>query len=94
MKTADNVFAIDANIILRYLIPDHEELFAKAEPILDNVADGILTVLLDPVILAEVVFVLSKHYGLSRIKTASLLGPNPAEPEPRRYARLRRLISL
>lgn len=58
MRTTDRAFAIDANVILRYLIPDDSELCAKAERILDSVAQGKLTVSCDPVILAEVVLCL------------------------------------
>lgn len=75
MRTADRTFAIDANVILRYLIADNPELFAKAEPILDRVAQGALTVSLDPVILAEVVFVLTRHYGRSRAEVFEALDP-------------------
>lgn len=75
MKTTDKIFAIDTNIILRYLIPDNEELFAKAESIMDRVSQGTLTVVCDPVILAEAVFVLTKQYGRSRSEVFAALDP-------------------
>lgn len=68
-------FSIDTNIIMRYLIPDNPELFAKAESILDRVAEGALTVFIDPIILAEVVFVFTNHYGRSREELRVILDP-------------------
>lgn len=75
MRTTDRAFAIDANVILRYLIPDDSELCAKAERILDSVAQGKLTVSCDPVILAEVVFVLTRLYGQSKEQAFTALDP-------------------
>lgn len=75
MRIFDRVFAIDANVILRYLVPDNDELFAKAESIIDRVAEGTLTVSCDPVILAEVIFVLTRHYGRSREEAFAALDP-------------------
>ncbi|WP_017295285.1 hypothetical protein [Geminocystis herdmanii] len=51
----------DANIILRYLLNDHEELSTKAEKILENNR----IILLLPVA-CEVVFVLQKVYEVER----------------------------
>lgn len=75
MKMSGKVFAIDTNVILRYLIPDNEELFAKAEAIMDRVSQGELTINCDPVILSEAVFVLTKHYGRSRSEVFAALDP-------------------
>jgi len=52
---------IDANIILRYLLDDHQEHFKKAELIIEN-----NNVLLFNEVIAEVVYVLEKLYKISR----------------------------
>lgn len=50
---------IDANIILRYLLNDHDELSAKAATIIED-----NEVLLPNEIIAEVVYVLEKVYNV------------------------------
>ena len=59
---------IDANIILRYLLNDHEELSTKAEEILENNR----IILLLPVA-CKVVFVLQKVYQVERDKIREVL---------------------
>ncbi len=57
-------WTLDANIILRYVLDDNEELTAKAERIWQAIEDGAVTAVLEPVTLAEVVFVLASVYRL------------------------------
>lgn len=64
MKTSDRLFAIDSNVILRYLLGNHQELSPKAKTILEAMDDGHISILCDPVTLAEVVWVLKYHYGM------------------------------
>jgi len=52
---------VDANIILRYLLSDHEELSVKAEEIIDN-----NSIYLPIEVICEVVYVLNKVYNVSR----------------------------
>ncbi|GHT59457.1 hypothetical protein FACS1894109_15410 [Spirochaetia bacterium] len=52
---------IDANIILRYVMNDHEELSPKAKDIIDN---NIVEVPIE--VLCEVVFVLQGYYEVKR----------------------------
>ena len=61
----DDVFAIDANVILRHLLQDDQELSPKAKAIFDAMEGGRLTVLCEPVTLAEVVWVLKSFYKLT-----------------------------
>jgi len=53
---------VDANIILRYLLSDHEELSAKAEEIIDS-----YNIYLPIEVLCEVVYVLEKVYNVDRV---------------------------
>ena len=69
------MFAIDANVVVRYLTQDHKELAAKADVIIEGVEDGRLRVFCDPITLGEVVFVLASRYRLSRTEIADALEP-------------------
>ena len=59
---------VDANIVLRYLLSDHEELSAKAEEIIDN-----NSIHLPIEVLCEVVYVLEKVYKAARNDVAEEL---------------------
>lgn len=68
--------AIDANVLIRYLTRDDEDLWKKADAIIAAMDDGLVELLCNPVTLAEVVFVLgSKTFGLSREEVYRLLDP-------------------
>ena len=54
---------VDANIVLRYMLDDHAELSLKARQIIDG---NMIEVPIE--VLCEVVFVLSKVYGVERGK--------------------------
>lgn len=58
----------DANIIVRYIINDDETMANKAESVIN---DGSLFVL--PEVFAEVVYVLTKVYGIDRISVADTM---------------------
>jgi len=73
MKTGGKVFAIDANVIIRYLVGDNKELVTKATTIMENLASGYIRVVCDPVTLAEIVWVLSKTYNIPREQIRSSL---------------------
>ena len=57
---------IDANVILRYLLRDDEELFGKAFEVLEKVKIGQETVIIPESVLAEVVYVFLKIYEVRR----------------------------
>ena len=67
--------AIDANVILRYLLGDDRELAAKSAGILQAVERREIAVVCDPVTLAEVVWVLSSYYKLPNPEISEGLGP-------------------
>ena len=69
------VFAIDANVILRYVLGDDEKLSARAATILQGVDSGETAISCDPVTLAEVVWVLSSYYGLPNHEISEGLAP-------------------
>jgi predicted nucleic-acid-binding protein len=62
------MLCIDANIILRYIMEDHAELSPKAKKIIsENIVETPIEVL------CEVVFVLTKIYGIARKDIADTL---------------------
>jgi predicted nucleic-acid-binding protein len=66
-------YALDANVILRFILRDHGELSSKAREIMQAASDGRIAVHCDPVIVAEVVYVLASNYGASRVRIAEAL---------------------
>lgn len=91
MRTSAKVYALDTNVILRFLTRDDPILYAKAEEIMKAVAEGRLTVSCDPIVLAEVVWVLKSAYKQSKQAIVAALEPivksdNVLMPEKSRYA--------
>jgi predicted nucleic-acid-binding protein len=91
-------YAIDANVILRYLTRDVEEQYQKAACIMEAVQDDMIQVFCEPVTLAEVVWVLGRLYGLSRQQIYEGLAPVIATrafqmPNKARYIRALELHS-
>jgi len=66
MQTNDRTYSLDTNVIVRFLTRDDEALYPKARDIMRGITEGRLTVACDPVILAEVVWVLTTFYKRSR----------------------------
>jgi len=64
---------LDANIILRYLLRDHEELYKKAEEIFNRILLGELKAVIPTVIVAEVIYVLQKLYKVDRQTISEVL---------------------
>ncbi len=55
MPSEKNTSLIDANVILRYLLRDSEELYAEAEKVFNEVMEGKSKVLILESVVAEVV---------------------------------------
>jgi predicted nucleic-acid-binding protein len=65
---------VDANVVLRYLLRDDEELFKISFDLLENVKTGKETIEIAESVLAECVYVLLKVYRVDRIIIAEKLG--------------------
>jgi predicted nucleic-acid-binding protein len=65
---------IDTNLIVRYLVQDHEKHAKAAERLFDACDRGELVLVVLPAVLAECVFVLDSFYGRPRADIASALG--------------------
>lgn len=58
---------LDTNIIIRFLANDHPEHSPKARNLFERMTNNVLTLILDPIVVAESVYVLSgKYFGYSR----------------------------
>jgi len=65
---------IDTNLIIRYLVQDHEKHASAAEKLFDACDRGDLALVVLPAVLAECVFVLDSFYRRPRADIASALG--------------------
>lgn len=72
-KGSQKVRVVDTNVILRYLLRDVEELYAKAEKIITETMNGKTMIFIPQSVIAEVVFVLQKVYKVPRDEIASVL---------------------
>ncbi len=68
-----NIKIVDANVILRYLLVDDEQLFQKAENIFNEALNLQVEILIKEAVIAEVVYVLEKFYKVSRKEISQTL---------------------
>ncbi len=64
---------IDTNVVLRYLLKDHEEFYKEAEALFDRAFSGKKKLFLLDTVIAEVVYVLSGLYKVKRQEIAQVL---------------------
>ena len=65
---------VDTNLIVRYLVQDHEKHAQAAEKLFDACDRGDVVIVVLPTVLAECVFVLESFYEHPRGDIASALG--------------------
>ena len=65
---------VDTNLIVRYLVQDHERHAKAAERLFDACDRGAVVIVVLPAVLAECVFVLESFYEHTRGDIASALG--------------------
>jgi predicted nucleic-acid-binding protein len=68
------IHVIDTNILLRYLLADHPELFKQADQLMSEVQAGACKAYLAESVAAECIFVLTKFYKVPRAEAARKLG--------------------
>ncbi|MGC1621000.1 MAG: PIN domain-containing protein [Candidatus Acidiferrum sp.] len=71
---------IDTNLIVRYLVQDHEKHARAAEKLFEACDRGELVIVLLPVVLAECVFVLDSFYRRPRADISSALATLISSP--------------
>jgi predicted nucleic acid-binding protein len=64
---------VDANVILRFLTREPAEMAGQALALFTAVQDGEISLILEEIVLAEVVWVLSSYYKYSPDKVSSVL---------------------
>jgi len=66
---------VDANILLRLLTGDPPELAQRALKLVQKAEQGEVTLKLSPIVVAEIIWVLSSFYKYSRTQIAEVLIP-------------------
>ncbi|MCA9445400.1 MAG: PIN domain-containing protein [Candidatus Omnitrophica bacterium] len=66
MPREKDIFVVDANVILRYLLADHQEHFHVAKEFMERVQSGDIATHISDGVLAETVYVLTKFYKAPR----------------------------
>lgn len=65
---------LDANVVLRYLLADPPDLFARAKQVMDMAEAGRIRLRLSTLTLAEIVWVLESFYQYPRSRVAEVVG--------------------
>lgn len=66
-------YAVDTNVILRFLLGDVQEQSIKAKNIFESAKDGFLEVIIPEPVFQEVVFVLTKVYKMPKAEVITAL---------------------
>lgn len=73
MQSKKNIVAIDANIIIRYLLKDNEEFYSLVNNFFEEVFSGKKTAYVLQSILAEVIYVFTKFYKIDKKQVVEIL---------------------
>ncbi|MFZ0611206.1 MAG: PIN domain-containing protein [Desulfobacterales bacterium] len=74
MKLPAKVYLIDTNVILRYLMADHEKFSPKAKAFMVEVSQGKTRAEIPAVVITECVYVMEKFYKIPRLEIADTFG--------------------
>ena len=66
MGSPEKVYLIDTNVILRYLLDDHETYSPKAKAFMLQVSHGKKKVEIPSVVVVECIYVMEKYYGIPK----------------------------
>jgi len=73
MKPHGKVYLIDTNVILRYLLDDHERLSPKAKKVMKQVSEGLIRAEIRDIVIVECIYVLEKFYKVPKGDVADKL---------------------
>ena len=73
MQLNQNTVIIDANVVLRYLLRDDENLFKQANKFFEEIYSGKKTAYILQSVIAEIVYVLKCVYGVNKEEIAEVL---------------------
>ncbi len=68
------IHVIDTNVVLRFLLADHEQHFERTAKLMSEVQAGKCKAYLAESVLAECIFILTKFYKVPRDEAAARLG--------------------
>jgi predicted nucleic acid-binding protein len=68
------IHVIDTNVVLRFLLADHPQLYERAASLMADVQAGKRKAYLPESVLAECIFVLTKFYKVPKEEAAARLG--------------------
>ena len=68
------IHVIDTNVVLRFLLADHEQHFERAAKLMSDVQAGKRKAYLPECVLAECIFILMKFYKVPKEEAAARLG--------------------
>ncbi|MBX3070466.1 MAG: type II toxin-antitoxin system VapC family toxin [Thermomicrobiales bacterium] len=71
---------LDANILLRHFLSDHEEHSPSASRLIARIESGAVTVRISESVIFETVFTMSKTYAVPRVVTSGLVLPFIDQP--------------
>jgi predicted nucleic-acid-binding protein len=66
-------YICDTNFILRYLLADEQEMFAKTKNVFEQAKSGKITLIIEQTVFTETIFVLSSFYKVPREEISSIL---------------------
>jgi len=64
---------LDANVLIRFLVQDDPKQSAAATKLMSDAQSGVYELLVDPMIVAETVYVLGSQYKRARVEVANTL---------------------
>ena len=74
MKLPTKVYLIDTNVILRYLLADHEKFSPRAKAFMVKVSQEKTRAEIPAVVISECVYVMEKFYRIPRLEITDTLG--------------------
>ncbi|MCK4277676.1 MAG: PIN domain-containing protein [Desulfurellaceae bacterium] len=73
MQSKKSIVAIDANIIIRYLLKDNEEFYSLADKFFEEVFSGKKAAYILQSVLAELIYVFTKFYKINKKQVVETL---------------------
>jgi predicted nucleic acid-binding protein len=64
---------VDTNILLRHLLQDHSDHSPRATSLIARISEGVITAYISETVIFEVLFTMSKTYGVPRPQSRELI---------------------
>ena len=66
MKSPQNIYLIDTNVILRYLLGDHPEFSPKSAAFMSDISKGTKKAEIPDIVIVECIYVMEKYYEIPK----------------------------